>query len=81
MLGIHLGFDDGILTFLLSTGGLFFVGMLLLAALVGLFRARRTELRIVCGVILVFCLLLGILVIWLSISFGGSSSPPTPIQP
>lgn len=75
------GFGDQVLTFLLSAGGVFFVGMLLLAALAGLIRGRSARLRIGCGVLLLLCLLYGGLLIWLAVGFGGSSRPPTPLQP
>ena len=78
---IFTGLGERALTFLLSTGGLFFVGMLLLAALTGLIRGRNARLRILCGVILILCLLYGFLLLWLSIGFGGSGHSPTPVQP
>lgn len=78
---ILAGFGDRVLTFLLSTGGIFLVGMLFLGALMGLFRGRSVRLRIVCGGILLFCLLYGAFLIWLGIGFGSSSHPPTPLQP
>ena len=66
------------LTFLFSAGGVFFVGMLFLAAVAGLIRARRAGLRILCGATLFFCLLYGFLAIWLAIGFGSGGHPPTP---
>ena len=81
MSAILTGLGERALTFLLSTGGLFLVGMLLLAALAGLIRGRSARLRILCGAVLILCLLYGFLLIWLSIGFGSGDHPPTPLQP
>ena len=81
MLRTLTGFTDGALTFLLSAGGVFFVGMLFLAALAGLFRARRPGVKILCGAVLALCLLYGLLLIWLSIGFGSGGRTPVPLQP
>ena len=81
MLRTLTGLGEWVLTFLLSTGGLFFVGLLLLAALAGLLRGRSARLRMVCGVVLALCLLYGLLLLWLSIGFGSGGRPPVPVQP
>lgn len=75
------GLGQQALTFLLSGGGVFLAGVLFVSALVGLFRSRSIKLRLACGIVLLLCLLYAGLLLWLTIGFGRSSSPPTPLQP
>ncbi|RHR05675.1 hypothetical protein DWX58_14170 [Pseudoflavonifractor sp. AF19-9AC] len=75
------GLGQQVLTFLISGGGVFLMAVLLVSALAGLFRSRSATLRLACGMVLLLCLLYAGLLLWLTIGFGGSSGPPTPIQP
>ena len=81
MSAILTGLGERALTFLLSGGGMFLMAALLVSALVGLIRCRSAALRLACGMVLLLCLLSAGLLLWLTIGFGGSSHPPTPIQP
>ena len=69
------------MSFLLSTGGAVFMGVLFLAALAGLFRAKSAKTRAVCAAAILCCLLYAGLLVWLSLGFGGSGGRnpvPTP---
>lgn len=81
MLTTLTGLGRQALTFLLSGGGVFLIAVLFVSALVGLFRSRSANLRLVCGMVLLLCLLYAGLLLWLTIGFGGSGGPPTPLQP
>lgn len=67
-----LGLGEAFLSFLLSTGGMIFMGLLLLAAIVVLCRTRSHSLRIACVVVIVCCAAYAALIVWLSIGFGAS---------
>ncbi len=76
MLNNTLGLGEVVLSFLLSTGGMIFMGILLLAALVGLFAVRIRKIQTVCIVMICLCLAYAALVVWLSIGFASNSHPP-----
>jgi len=70
-----LGLGETFLSFLLSTGGMIFMGVLFLAALAGLFMVRNRKIQTVCIVAIFLCLAYAALVVWLSIGFASNSRP------
>jgi len=71
-----LGLGEAFLSFLLSTGGMIFMGALFLTALAGLFAVRNRKLQIAWIVMICLCLAYAALVVWLSIGFASNSHPP-----
>ncbi len=70
-----LGLGEVFLSFLLSAGGIIFMGVLFLAALAGLFAVRNRKIQIICIVVIFLCLAYAALVVWLSIGFASNSHP------
>ncbi len=73
-----LGFGEMLLSFLLSKGGMIFMGLLLLIAIVTLFKTNDRKLRMTCVVVVVCCAAYAGLILWLAIGFGSSGHPPAP---
>lgn len=75
-----LGLGEALLSFLLSTGGMVFMGLLLLAAIVILFKSNDRKLRMVCTAVILCCAAYAALIVWMSIGFGMSGHRGRMIQ-
>lgn len=72
------GFGEELLSFLLSTGGMIFMGLLLLAAVAVLFKTNDRRVRAACVAVIACCAAYAALIVWIVIGFGSSGHPPVP---